>query len=490
MTDQEMRLVIVSNRLPVSLNHDGTQWSIKPSSGGLVTALAPVLRDRGGLWIGWPGTHEQADLDSVMAEGAKSIGYNLKPVALTQEDRDNFYYGFSNEVLWPLFHDLLDRCHFLPQYWEAYKRVNETFADVVASSVGPDDYIWAHDYHLMNLGEELRKRGTTAQIGFFLHIPFPPLDIFMKLPWRFEILQGLLNYDLIGFQTLRDKRNFLQCVETVIKEVSVEDDEHLTTVGIGERSVRVGAFPISIDYESFATQSMTQEIADRAWYIHEDLPRRHILLGVDRLDYTKGIPLRLEAFRHALERYPDLREKVTLVQVVVPSRVEIPSYNALKREIERMVGEINGMFTVSGWVPIIYVFRSLDRPELLGYYRTAEIGFVTPLKDGMNLVAKEYCACSVEEGVLILSEFAGAAAQLQEGALLVNPYHVDETADAIYEAFTMDGDERRRRMGIMRDAVKQSDVFLWVDSFLQAAFGKDLHDFPPVQDYVPQVEIL
>jgi trehalose 6-phosphate synthase len=254
--------------------------------------------------------------------------------------------------------------------------------------------------------------------------------------------------------------------------------------------MRVGAFPISIDYNSFAADSVTREVSDRAWYIHEDLPGRHIALGVDRLDYTKGLPSKLEAFRNALTRYPDLREKITLVQVVVPSRKEIPEYTELKMEIERLVGEINGMFTVSGWVPIIYIFRNLERPELLAYYRTSEMALVTPLKDGMNLVAKEFCACSIEEeSVLILSEFAGAAAQLQRGAILVNPYNIESVADAIYQAFTMDAVEKKRRMRILRRSVRDNNVFRWVDSFLTAAFGHDLDQFPPVEDYVPRVEM-
>jgi trehalose 6-phosphate synthase len=491
MSDQpERRLVIISNRLPVILKRRETQWSITPSSGGLVTALAPVLRDRGGLWIGWPGTEDETDLDEPLAEGAKGAGFDLKPVLLSREDRDKFYYGFSNEIIWPLFHDLQALCRFDPEYWDAYRTVNKNFADVIIRNVRKEDYIWVHDYHLMILAGELRKLGSEAPVGFFLHIPFPPLDIFMKLPWRFEILRGLLEYDLIGLQTLRDRRNLEQCISTVIKDVDVHEDGPLVTVRLDDRQVRIGAFPISIDYRSFAAQAVTKEIADRAWYIHEDLPRRHLVLGVDRLDYTKGIPFKLEAFRNLLTRYPELRERITLVQVVVPSREDIPRYQDLKMEIERLVGEINGLFTTSGWVPIIYVYRHLNRPELLAYYRTCEIALISPLKDGMNLVAKEYCACSVEEEcVLVLSEFAGAAAQLQKGALLVNPYNVESMADALYKAFTMDKSERRARMGELRATIRENDIFRWVDSFLTAAIGKELHDFPPVEDYQPQVRM-
>jgi len=491
MNDQpERRLVIVSNRLPVSIEQDGENWSLRASSGGLVTALAPVLRDRGGLWIGWPGTMEEHGLEEPLAEGTRSAGYDLVPVTLNKEERDKFYYGFSNEIIWPLFHDLQGLCNFDPEYWGAYEEVNRKYAQVVADHTKKGDYLWIHDYHLMNLARELRDLGSEAPTGFFLHIPFPPLDIFMKLPWRFEVLRGLLEYDLIGVQTLRDRRNFIQCVRAIIKDVEVRGRGQIVTVNLGHRDVRVGAFPISMDYEAFAEQAVSKETADRAWYIHEDLPRRHIVLGVDRLDYTKGIPYKLEAFRNLLTRYPDLREKITLVQVVVPSREDIPGYHNLKMEIDRLVGEINGIFTASGWVPIIYIYRHLDRPELLAYYRTSEIALVTPLKDGMNLVAKEYCACSVEEEcVLILSEFAGAAAQLQKGALLVNPYDIESVADAVYRAFTMEKTERRARMAQLRKSVRENDIFRWVDSFLTTAIGERLHNFPPVEDYMPQVEL-
>ena len=256
----------------------------------------------------------------------------------------------------------------------------------------------------------------------------------------------------------------------------------VVTAERGGRVARLGVFPISIDYGHFSREAGTEEVSDTAWTIHANIPDRQIILGVDRLDYTKGIPLRLEAFRNALIRFPDLREKVTLIQVAVPSREDIPEYQALKIEIESLVGEINGQFTVSGWVPIHYVFRSLNLPELLAYYRTAEIAMITPLKDGMNLVAKEYCASNLEEtGTLILSEFAGAAAQLRRGALLVNPFDVNAVGDAIHEAFTMAPEERRRRMRKLRHSIRKHDIFWWVDSFLRAAVARDLDDYPPVE---------
>jgi alpha,alpha-trehalose-phosphate synthase [UDP-forming] len=486
----ERKLVIVSNRLPVVMERVKSEWCVRPSSGGLVTALAPVLRDRGGTWIGWPGTSIEEDLTEPLAIGTRTAGYSLKPVSLTSEQVQNFYYGFANEVIWPLFHDLQGRCNFDPEYWTTYQEVNFRYAEVAAETAGTEDYVWVHDYHLMNLGQALREIGFKSLVGFFLHIPFPSLDIFMKLPWRFQILRGLLEYDLIGLQTLRDYRNFLQCVRAVIKDVRIQINGRVATIRFGSRGIRVGAFPISIDYKAFATGAVGKQVTERSRLIHEDLPKRHIVLGVDRLDYTKGIPFKLEAFARLLMRHPELKEQITLVQVVVPSRESIPNYQDLKMEIDRMVGEINGQHSVWGWSPIIYLFRSLDRDELLAYYRASEIALVTPLKDGMNLVAKEFCASSLEEdSVLILSEFAGAAAQLQSGALLVNPYDVESVADAIYQAFTMNKAERQSRMRKLRKKVRANDIFHWVDSFLRAAIGRDLHEFPPLEDYLPQVDL-
>ncbi len=485
------RLILVANRLPVVLEKDTKGWGVRSSSGGLVTAMAPVLKNRGGLWIGWPGSIEIRDdkMDELLERGSKRAGYELTAVYLTPEEVENFYYGFSNEIIWPLFHDLQSHCNFDPVYWKTYQKVNRKFAETIIKNIGPRDYIWVHDYHLMNVAQELRRMGLQQDIGFFLHIPFPPLDIYLKLPWRFQILRSLLSFDLLGFQTLRDRRNFFQCIRTLIKEITIQGKGQVVTVIHEDREVRVGGFPISIDFNEFAHIASSRDVADKAWFIHEDHSERQIILGVDRLDYTKGIPNRLEAFRNTLVRYPELRGKVTFVQIVVPSREEIPEYYRLKTEIERMVGEINGQFTQSDWIPIHYIYRRLSKTELNAYYRTAEIALITPLKDGMNLVAKEYCASNLEEeGVLILSEFVGGAAQLQKWALLVNPYDIEGVADTIFRAFHMNKRERKARMKPLRQSIRRQDIYWWVDSFLQAGIAKDLQDFPLLDDYVPRDE--
>lgn len=484
------RLIIVSNRLPVVFEREDGALRSRPGSGGLVTALAPVLRGRGGTWVGWSGLpdSDQEDVEQVLNDASQPSGYALHAVPLTSEDLDLYYHGFSNEILWPLFHDLQSQCNFDPAYWHAYRSVNKTFADHVAAIAQSDDFIWIHDYHLMLVASALRERSVKNPMGFFLHIPFPSPDIFLKLPWRFQILNAMLDFDLIGFQTMRDKRNFVECVHMLLPKVPARNIGGFHLLRHADRNVRAGAFPISIDFGEFERRAMSKEVAESAWYIHEALPDRQIILGIDRLDYTKGIPSRLEAFRNALRRHPDMLQNITLVQIVVPSRVDIPKYNDLKVEIERLVSEINGEFTRSGWVPIHYIFRHLTRGELLGYYRTAEIALITPIKDGMNLVAKEYIACNIERnGVLILSEFAGAVAQLHRDALLVNPYDIDGMSDALYQAFTMTSEERRSRMRRLRATVKRHNIYRWVESYLEAAVSRHLYDFPVTSEYIPPV---
>jgi len=483
------RLVIISNRLPFSLEKRGGGYKVRPGSGGLVTALAPVLRDRGGLWIGWPGTSRVGNIRGAVDRASKEVGYSMIPVQLDEEEVRSYYEGFSNEVIWPLFHDLQSLCNFDPDYWDTYKAINKRFAKVIVRNTTSEDFIWVHDYHLMTVAEELRFLGIQSKIGFYLHIPFPPLDIFLKLPWRSQILRALLQYDLIGFQTIRDRRNFFQCVRTLIGGASIKGKGQVVTLETRARGLRIGNFPISIDYNDFFGAARSKEVADQAWYIHEHLPNLQIILGIDRLDYTKGIIHRIKAFRNALERYPELQRKVTLLQVVVPSRRNIPMYQDLKIEIDRLVSEVNGAFTTSGWVPIHYIYRSLSKTELLAYYRTAEIALITPLKDGMNLVAKEYCASNIEEnGVLILSEFAGAVAQLQKGAIIVNPYDIEEVAAAIYKAYYMDENDRKIRMKKMRYQVRRQDIYWWVNSYLEAAIARNLDNFPLLEDYIPRFD--
>ena len=468
---RKTRFIVVANRLPCVLSKESGRWTAKPSSGGLVTALKPLLDRQRGLWIGWPGTTQTVpQLDQVLRGVDKNAGYDLVPVLLSEKERDQFYYGYSNEVVWPLFHDLLSNCNFDPTYWTTYQSVNRRFAETILEyNPGRHDFVWVHDYQLMYVAQALREKQFAGKVAFFLHIPFPPLDIFLKLPKQRQLLQALLQFDLLGFQTERDLRNFNYCVRQLLDDAEVARQEDLYLIRWQKRKIRAGFFPIGIDFSDFEQKAASEEVARNAWNIHAGFPERQLILGVDRLDYTKGIPDRLRAFHNALERYPEMRGKTTLMQVVVPSRVDIPQYQKLKAEIEGLVGEINGRFSYGNWIPVHYMFRSLKLPELLGYYRTAEIALITPHKDGMNLVAKEYCACSIEEDcVLILSQFAGAADQLKKGALIINPYDVEEAGDAIYKAFKMPHEERRQRMRKLRQSIAKENVYWWLNSFVEA----------------------
>jgi trehalose 6-phosphate synthase len=466
------RLIVVSNRLPFALDSTGEDlWTVTPATGGLVSAIEPVLRERGGVWIGWPGIAGEIPQEP-LAKATRNAGYKVVPVALSESERDEFYYGYSNEVIWPLFHDLQNFCNFEPTYWQAYKQVNRRYADAIARCAQPDDFIWVHDYHLMYVGWALRERSvsrTISGLAFFLHIPFPPYDIFSKLPQQQRLLRALLQFDLLGFQTRRDVRNFMQCVRRVMPDAKIAPRRDLQVIRFEKRQIRVGHFPIGIDFESFENGAKFKSVVDKAQQLRSSFPGCQLLLGSDRLDYSKGIPERLRAFRTALEVHPELRERIVLIQIVVPSRVEIPRYHEFKQRIDRLVGDINGRFSTSTWLPVQYHFRCLDRDDLLAHYRGCDIAFVTPLKDGMNLVAKEYCACRIEEdGVLILSQFAGATEQLKAGAMLVNPYDVEQMADTILAAFRMRQAERHTRMKRMRRVVQKENVFWWVDSFLKA----------------------
>jgi alpha,alpha-trehalose-phosphate synthase [UDP-forming] len=465
------RLIVVSNRLPITVNKNGAgELEVMPSSGGLVTALSPVLRDTRGLWIGWPGATTPVNLDGHLHLAGKQLGCTFEPVVLSEEELGDYYLGFSNQILWPLFHNFPEFCKLDLGYWQTYQEVNRKFAHVVAQLSSDNDYVWVQDYHLLLLARELRDVNVKRQTGFFLHTPFPPLDTFWRLPWRIQIIRAMLDYDLVGFQTQRDRDNFLECVEESIAGLHYEDNGGLIVVNSPSRKTTVGAFPISIDFSDFETLAMSGQVEERARQIRQAAPDCQIVLGVDRLDYSKGIPLRLRAYRTFLERFKELHGKVTMTQIVVPSRDKLPEYQAVKTEIEHLVAEINNEFSDQNWVPIQYIYGSLDRPELVAYYRAADIALVTPIRDGMNLIAKEFCAASVDNrGVLVLSKFAGAAHQMRREALIINPHDIDSVVEAIYQAYHMPTDERRTRMQRLRQSVSRQDIHWWSNLFLERA---------------------
>lgn len=489
------RFLVVSDRLPIVLTREagaagregsGSCWRAAAAQGALISALSPVLRERGGVWLGWPGVSEEEipGLRQVLAGGIQGGGYSLRPVSLKEQEQQACYRGFAREVLWPLFHGMALDCNFDPAYWQAYRKVNRKFAGAVAKAVagtgGASDFVWVHNYLLMHVAAELRKLHVPSRTAFFLHVPFPAPDLFLKLPWRKRLLAGLLAYDQVGFQTRRDLRNFLACVQELVPGAAAfQNGRDLWTVRaetaagsfIGEkREVRAGAFPVGVDYRGFAERAAEPEVETRVADLRAAFGGRRLILGVDHMDRTLGLPEKLRAFAQALERRPELRDQVTLVQVVVPSRDDVPGHTALRAEIERLVGEINGRFSRPGWVPVHYYHRTLAPADLVAHYRAADVALITPLKEGMNLVAKEFCAANLEEnGVLVLSEFAGAASQLAAGALTVNPHNTAATARTLIRALEMGAEERTARMRSLRQEVRRHDVHRWVDSFLAAA---------------------
>ena len=460
--------VVVANRLPVDLERtaDGNQrWTASP--GGLVSALEPFLRSRKGAWVGWPGVPD-VDVDPFTDEGLV-----LYPVSLSVAEVRDYYEGFSNATLWPLYHDVVAPPVFDRGWWESYVQVNRRFAEASAEVAAEGATVWVQDYQLQLVPSMLRELRPDLRIGFFLHIPFPPVELFMQLPWRAEIVRGLIGADLVGFHRPGGAQNFLWLARTLLglepSRGAVGVRSRPGMMQVGNRTVRVGAFPISIDAAGLDTLARTKEVAERAASLRRDLGNpRTVLLGVDRLDYTKGIDLRLQALHELLQEGRVQPEDVTFIQLATPSRERVEHYQRMRTEIEQMVGRINGEFARVGHPVVHYLHQSVDRKELAAFYSAADVMVVTPLRDGMNLVCKEYVACRHDlGGSLVLSEFAGAAAELTS-AFLVNPHDLDGVKNALEAAITLDPAEGRRRMRALRRQVLTHDVDRWARSFLEA----------------------
>ena len=459
MTDNS-RLIVVSNRLPVALVREGSEWKTKRSAGGLATAMDPILKRAGGVWIGWSGTPGEvpAEVLELLRQEQSCVAVNLPADIL-----EKFYEGYANQALWPLFHSFTSRLQFDSENWEAYIEANRRFCAAVVHEFQPGDRIWVHDYQLMLLPGMLREKLPDAAIGFFLHIPFPDSDIFAILPRGDELLAGLLGADLLSFHTHLHLQHFRQSLRRLLGMESTVD-----RLQVPEREVRLQALPIGIapdDFLSYRDQPETQEQLEK---LRAQYNGRKIIVAVDRLDYTKGLPHRLRTFRRLLSSTPELIGKVVLLQVAVPSRENIESYQILRSEVHELISEINGEFGTPDWVPVVYIHRGISRPELVAVYQFADVAWVSPLRDGMNLVAKEYVACHPEgHGVLVLSSFAGAAAEMGE-ALLVNPFDEERTAFAVARALALSDEEKGDRMRALHERVLRNNVFVWGDRFLAA----------------------
>ncbi|WP_204080521.1 alpha,alpha-trehalose-phosphate synthase (UDP-forming) [Mycobacterium riyadhense] len=471
-TGGDSEFVVVANRLPVDLERlpDGTTtW--KRSPGGLVTALEPLLRKQRGAWIGWPGLVD-GDADAA-AEPAVQDDLRLHSVHLSAEDVADYYEGFSNATLWPLYHDVIVKPIYHREWWERYVDVNRRFAEATSDAVVQGGTVWVQDYQLQLVPKMLRELRPDLTIGFFLHIPFPPVELFMQMPWRTEIVKGLLGADLVGFHLTGGAQNFLylsrQLLGANTSRALVGVRSRFGEVELESRTVRVGAFPISIDSGALDHAARDRNIRRRAREIRAELgdPRK-ILLGVDRLDYTKGIDVRLKAFSELLAEGRAKRDDTVLVQLATPSRERVESYQILRNDIERQVGHINGEYAEVGHPVVHYLHRPVPRDELIAFFVASDVMLVTPLRDGMNLVAKEYVACRSDlGGALVLSEFTGAAAELRQ-SYLVNPHDLEGVKDAIEAALNQTVEDGRRRMRALRRQVLAHDVDRWARSFLDA----------------------
>jgi trehalose 6-phosphate synthase len=451
--------VVVANRLPVDRveQPDGSsEW--RPSPGGLVTAFEPVMRSHQGAWVVWPGVPDEQFEPFVNNE------LQLGPVAVTAEEVAAYYEGFSNATLWPLYHDVVATPEFHRDWWDSYARVNQRFADRTAEAAAPGATVWVQDYHLQLVPQMLRQQRPDLTIGFFLHIPFPPTELYVQLPWRDQILQGLLGADLVGFQLSGGARNFVRLVRQRL-QLETKSDRITTADG---RKVLARPYPIAIDAKALNTLAATPEAAERGAEIRHDLgDPRLLLLGVDRLDYTKGLLERIQAFGELLAEGRIDADETVLVQVAAPSRERVDRYRQLRDDIDRLVGRINGDSGRLGRPPIAYLHTSYTREEMAALYRAADVMVVTPLRDGMNLVAKEYVACrQADDGALVLSEFTGAARELRQ-AYLVNPHDINGLKDRLIEAMEDSPQAKARRMRMMRRQVFEYDIDWWATTFLQ-----------------------
>ena len=456
------RLIVISNRVaaPRAQGEGGAQ-------GGLAVALSAALREYRGIWFGWSGN--KVDEFTGQIEFNRYAGVTSATIDLEEQDVEEYYNGYANRTLWPLFHYRIDLAEYDRSFAGGYERVNERFAETVSPLIEPDDLVWVHDYHLIPLGAQLRERGLRNRMGFFLHIPFPPSRLMVSLPFHEGLVLSLLAYDVIGFQTEEWLESFRHYVT---RELGGRCDED-GMIHVGKRSVHAAAYPIGIDYQEF-TEAAGSEASHAAYErLKTSATGRHTIIGVDRLDYSKGLEERFLGYRRFLEEHCDCQGKVFLLQIAPPWRGEVHTYEIIRETLDELSGRINGEFAHVDWVPIRYVNQGYDREDLAGFYRASEIALITPLRDGMNLVAKEYVAAQDPEnpGVLILSRFAGAALQMKE-ALLVNPYSKEEISDAIMRAIEMPKEERIRRWRALLESVRNEDVVWWRRSFVAALKGK------------------
>ncbi len=449
------RLIIVSNRVAKPKKRGA-------AAGGLAVGVLAALSEQGGMWFGWSG--KLTSRSDSEPEIIRDDGIDYATIALNEKDFEHYYNGFSNKVLWPVFHYLLDFLQYDSADFDGYRRVNALFARKLASMVKPGDVIWVHDYHLIPLAAELRDAGLDNPIGFFLHVPFPSYEAFRAIPHNEFLLRSLTAYDLLGFHTHRDLKSFHTCLDEPFIDANWVDENR---VSVGDGVLKTGVFPIGIDVDGVQSLALDSQAANTVQRMAASLEDKQLIIGVDRLDYSKGLKQRLLSYERLLERYPNAQRNVTFMQIAPPTRMGVRAYDEIRAELEQTSGRINGRFAESDWVPIRYLNKGVDRKSLMGFFRNAHVGLVTPLRDGMNLVAKEYVAAQDPDdpGMLVLSSLAGAACELTD-AVIVNPYDRDDVADGIATAISMPREERKSRYAAMMKVLKKNDIRAWRTRFI------------------------
>lgn len=455
--------------MPLNISVNENELNITPSVGGLATGMKSVHAEGNGIWMGWSGINQ----DELSTELSAKVDREIRKakcvsVSLSEQDVELYYEGFSNRTLWPLFHYFMEYARFERQEWEAYKRVNEKFAEVVLENLEDGDTVWVHDYQLLLLPQLIKDKKPNTTIGFFLHIPFPSFEIFRTFPWRKEILTGMLGADLLGFHTYDYERHFLSSVKRILRL-----EVHFNEISYLDRLVKVDSFPMGIDYDKYHNAALehkkSKEKSELLKRLEEHkIDGKKLILSIDRMDYTKGIPNRIKAFEYFLDTFPEYKEKVRLVMLTVPSRSNVPQYKKLKRETDELVGRINGKFATVSWTPIWYFYRSVPFDSIIDLYASSDVALITPIRDGMNLVAKEYVATRTDlSGVLILSEMVGAAQEMNE-SLLINPNNFDDFANHLNQALTMPLKEQQTRMKNLQKRLKRYTVEKWAKEFFKS----------------------
>ncbi|HKV54683.1 MAG TPA: trehalose-6-phosphate synthase [Candidatus Binataceae bacterium] len=454
------RLIVMSNRAPIRIVREAGKERVEPTVGGVGSTFLRLLERSGGLWIAWSGGQKTPAPRLMPSPGAH---FKIVFAPLSEQDISDYYHGMCNRGLWPLMHFMTPNCHFSTQQWNRYVRVNGTFASIAATEANPGDVLWVQDFHLALVPRMVREQRRDVPIGIFWHVPFPPEQLMRILPWREEFIRGMLGADLIGFHTQSYATHFLNCCNRIL---NLKVDHARGEIMVDGRRVRAAPFPLGIPADFFSDLASMPRVEARAQRIRRSLGSQIMVLGVDRLDYTKGILERLLGFERFLEQNPSWHRRVTLVLIAVPSRTKVSDYANLKRQLDEQVGQLVGRFSSEGWVPLRYLYTQFGAEELVAYYRAADVALLTPLRDGMNLVAKEFVASHTgDDGVLILSEFAGAAEELTE-ALLVNPYDTDQIAERLLQAVEMDPDEKAERLRAMRAKVHANNLERWSERFL------------------------